>query len=379
MGCDCNLRKQINRAKIELDKRDIYLDYNSTTKPDIKVLAEVEKFNRLYWGNPSAQNSRGVKLFNLITTEFIECLTILNSTERCYYFSQSSSSIINDIKDYWQGEILTSSIEHKSLLSCGDIHISVDNNGIINADELKKSILNSTNPILIYSPVNHETGNIQPIKEIYNLCRENNVPIILDVVQTISRLHSEEWSHYCNGFYYSGHKIYALPGAATLIIDKDLINFKTDENPLHFSLYNGTFNTPAVHALTKGTLLLLNNFDSYHKELTVLDRDAQFILNKIVDYKVESSEQRAPGIINLSLNINGNIEDLLMHLNQQNIQIGRISACSGNINEPSYVLKEMGRDSHRASHSLRISFGKGSKRDDFYKLVSSINNFLGLQ
>lgn len=379
MGCDCNLRKRIKRANIELDRRDIYLDYNATTKPDIEVLAEVEKFNRLYWGNPSAQNSRGVIQFNLITAEFTKCLDYFQSINRDYYFNNSSTALIYNIKDTWKGEIITTTIEHNSLKMTGDKFIGVDNSGTLLLDELRSYIINAKNPIFIYSAVNHETGNLQPIKQIYQLCREYNIPVILDAVQTISRLTLEKWLPYCNGFYYSGHKIYAIPGAATLILDQGLMDFETEDTPLPFSLYKGTFNSPAVFALIKATQLLLKNLNDSLREIEVLDRDAQFIMKNLKQYQLESGPNRVPGIINISINTDNNIEDLLMYLNQNNIQTGRISACSGDINEPSYVLQEMGKTELRASHSIRVSFGKGSKRDDFYKLVSSINNFLGLQ
>lgn len=379
MACGCNLRKRINKAKIELDRRDIYLDYNATTKPSIDVLASLERFNRHYWGNPSSQNSRGVTLYNLLTEEMSKMIELLHLNNSDYFFDTSSSALISHITSFWNGEVITTSIEHISLLDNSDIRVPVDSNGVLDLAILKNSINSSVNPIIIYSPVNHETGNIQPIEEIYNICNSLNTPIIIDAVQTISKLERDRWIPYCNGFYYSGHKIYGIPGAAIFISDKNLINFNTENNPLPFSLYRGTFNSPAVYGLIQATNFLFKEFTSMINEIDALDRDALLILSRIKSCKIESGSKRASGIINISLKIDNDIEELLFYLNSQNIQIGRVSACTGDINAPSYVLVEMGRPKGRASRSLRVSFGKGSKRDDFYKLVTSINSFLGLQ
>ena len=378
MSCGCNLRKQITKEKISLSKRDVYLDYNATTKPNFNALAAIDKVNRNFWGNPSAQNSRGVNLFNFLIEEITKIKRIFNIDSDFIYFDTSSSSLIKKIAEIEPDKtIITTHIEHNSLIDNSKIKINVDSTGKIDQSELKKTILNSNNQILIYSPVNHETGNIQQIDDIYFICKEKQVPVIFDAVQTIQRIELDKWLPFCDGFYYSGHKIHGIQGAAVLILKEKIIDFKLKDSSLPFSLYNGTFNTPGVIGLLEATKVLFNKFDYYLKDLQVLHKEVLNILNRLKGhYIVESEINNAPGIINISLpNIN-KIEDLLIHLNREAIQIGRLSACTGDINRESHVLQFMGRNSDRSKTSIRISFGKESKRDDFFRLTSAIRSFL---
>ena len=376
MSCGCILRKRILKKNIKLDKRDVYLDYNATTKPSIDVLLAVDKINRNYWGNPSAQNSRGVNLYNIIKTETSKIKKQLGLVDFDFFYDVSSSSVVQNIKKkLLNKEILTSQIEHKSLLNLSNKVLGVDKMGYINLDDLSQK--NTKKTILIYSPVNHETGNIQPYIQIYNKAKELGISVIFDAVQTISRIHINKWLNYCDGFYYSGHKIYGVQGAAALAIKKGIIDFNIQDSPLPFSLYQGTMNSCAVIGLLKATDLLYRKFNKSFQEISILHREALDILGNIrLPIHFESNRGSVPGIINLSIPEIDKIEDLLFFLNNDGIQISRLSACSGDIGKESYVLKAMDRDYKRATTSLRISFGSGSKRDDFFRLTASINKFI---
>lgn len=379
MSCGCNLRKRIIKEKLTVDKRDIYLDYNATTKPDIAVLAEIDKINRIFWGNPSAQNSRGVNLFNHILSKIDLCKEILNIEDYETWFDTSSSSIIEKIyRSNSYNDIITSTIEHPSLINNSKTQIDVDNNGRIKTELLKKKMANQsikTKHLLVYSPINHETGNIQPFKDIYNIAKQNNVPVIFDAVQTIARLDPANWIPYCDGFYFSGHKIHGIQGGAVLFAKQNIFDFKLHNSPLPFSLYTGTLNTPGVIGVLEATIKLQHNFNNYIAELKVLHKEAINILNKIDNITIESSENGALGIINITLSSIEKIEDLLLFLNREGIHTGRLSACSGDINSPSTVLKMMGRDETTSKSSIRLSFGKDSKRDDFFRVSSSIRKY----
>lgn len=379
MSCGCNLRKRIIKQNIGIDnKRDVYLDYNSTTKPDLEVIAKVDQINRNLWGNPSSQNSRGSILYKEIEKSLSYFQSKINCTKFIPYFDTSSSSIISNIHDQHNGDIITSKIEHTSILSNSKIRIKVDSRGKMIINELKDTLEKRNQPsILIYSPINHETGSLQPYKEIYNEAKKNNIPVILDAVQLISKIHINQWLEYCDGFYFSGHKIYGLQGSALLMIKKNIIDFKTEDLPLPFSLYKGTFNTPASLGLLYAAEKLISNFINTHKEISTLHKEANNILSKLGDLiRFESPDDSVPGIINISCPGIQDIENLLLELSSHGIQISRLSACSGDIKADSYVLKEMGRDKDSYRNSLRISFGLGSKRDDFFRLSTTLKEIL---
>lgn len=377
MPCKCSLRKRLLESNSKVSKADTYLDYCSTTKPDLEVLREVEKVFRIFWGNPSSQSTAGVNVYRAIINKSQKLLKLLDLESSHIYFDSSSSTIIKKINKQLKKEIITTVIEHKSLLENSHLHLPVDNNGQLNIDELKKNI--SSNTIFIYSPVNHETGTIQDIETIYKKCKSANCLVILDCVQTISRLHQYNWKPFCDGFYFSGHKIHSIPGAATLITNKEFKDLKVNDT-LPFSLYEGTINSAGIIGLLTATENLIINFSKELQILKALHNDAINIIKKLkTPFKIESNKNSAPGIINISFPKLKNIEELLLFLNNNNIYVSRFSACSGNITDNSYVLKEMNREIVSTTTSIRISFGKYSKRGDFFKLIDSINSFFRLK
>lgn len=377
MPCKCSIRKKLLKKNLKISNSNTYLDYCSTTKPDIEVLKEVEKAYRVNWGNPSSQNTFGVNIYSIIKDKTQKLLKLLHLENSYIYFDSSSSSIINKINNQLNKKIVTTTIEHRSLLLNSQAQVTVNSSGLVNIDELKKNI--SSNTIFIYSPVNHETGNIQEIEKIYKVCKDANCKVVLDCVQTISRLPLKKWKPYCDGFYFSGHKIHGIPGAAALITYTNFQNLKVSET-LEFSIYEGTINSPGVIGLLIAAENLLINIPRELQTLQTLHNEALQIIKTIEKpVIIESNKNSAPGIINISLPQIKDIEELLLYLNNDNIYVSRFSACNGNITANSYVLTNMGREKTSASKSIRISFGKNSKRGDFYKLTNSINAFLRLK
>jgi cysteine sulfinate desulfinase/cysteine desulfurase-like protein len=92
---------------------------------------------------------------------------------------------------------ITTSIEHSAVirnitpLPAHRYHIlKVSADGRIDISELS-SVLSKNRGRkirIVYSPVNHETGGIQPVKEIYEKAKNFGAVIIFDAVQTAARL-----------------------------------------------------------------------------------------------------------------------------------------------------------------------------------------------
>ena len=79
--------------------------------------------------------------------------------------------------------------------------------------------------------------------------------------------------------------------------------------------------------------------------------------------------QRIPGILNVSFSgIEG--ESLLMGLTELSLSTG--SACSSDSDEPSYVLRALGRDTELAQSALRFSLGRYSSEQDIDRAIAAV-------
>ncbi len=155
------------------------------------------------------------------------------------FSSSGSESLFTGInglyKTYKDSFFLTTAVEHSSVLkNITDLPrhryqiLKVTEEGRVDLTTLASVISENRDKklIFVYSPVNHETGGIQPVKEIYSRISEAGGIVFADAVQAVPRLPLSEWLDYCNMFAMSSHKIYAPKGSG-LLYKPDTIKMKT--------------------------------------------------------------------------------------------------------------------------------------------------------
>ena len=178
----------------------VYLDNAATTKIDESVLNEMLPYLREEYGNASAIYKLGRKARSAIEGSRERVANALNCNPNEVYFtaggSESDNTAIKGIaraNKTHGNHIITSKIEHPAVLeTCKELeregfevsYISVDENGIIDLEELKKAIKPSTILITIMF-ANNEIGTIEPIEEIGKIAKENNIYFHTDAVQAV--------------------------------------------------------------------------------------------------------------------------------------------------------------------------------------------------
>ncbi len=395
MACKCELRRKIREAAVPwVPERTVYMDYNATTPVDPRVIGAFERACRRTWGNPSSLHSAGsagwneLEQLNSAASDFFGVNA--DGFELCNSGTDAIATILfglcsrkNDLN------IITTAVEHQAVrhplfhlarktplaprgYAGSVLTLPVDYNGMLSVPLLEKTFSRTFpgpgSTALILSPVNHETGSIQPVKEIAAAARKFGALVILDSVQAAARLQPSEWAPFCDIFCISGHKLYAPKGTA-LIWSRPGIRLST--------IRRGTENVPGAAALCEALKLMKLQQQDEIKMLEALCRDGVSILEKTgLGFTIETPEKSAPGILCISFKSDVDMEELLFMLNRMNICISRFSACSERLSGQSAVLRAMGRPAKRASGSIRISLGRFSRRDDFYKLASALKTII---
>lgn len=365
--------------------RTVYLDYNATTPVDPGVIGALDASCRRGWGNPSSLHSCGIQALDQIDKDRVLIADLLDiDPEGIHFCSSGSEALHAGIFGVYQRNrdrvIVSTTVEHpavsrplRHLRAAGaQVHfLAVDGEGRLDPELLERTLSRYPQTLLVYSPVNHETGAIQPVREIHQAAAGHDCLIFLDGVQALARLEPREWSPYCDLFAASGHKIHAPKGTALLWKRPDL-----KIRPFRFgghqegSLFPGTENTPGIAALSRAVQLHAAAFREEQHRLQVLDKELQDILERQgVDCVMLSLPRRAAGVLNFSLPWVQDMEELLLELNQQKICISRFSACANRVDGPSRVLSAMGVPLERAATSLRVALGRFSKREDLYYLA----------
>ena len=160
--------------------REIYLDYAAATPLDPHVLKAMQPYYSSNFQNPSATYLAGrktrqdlekarAKVANLLGAKPAEIIFTAGGTEA------NNLAIQGIMREYPGAEILTSSIEHDSVLEPAGLFnqkiIAVNKKGVIELGKLPKMISPKTVLICVML-VNNELGTIQPIKEVAQLIGE---------------------------------------------------------------------------------------------------------------------------------------------------------------------------------------------------------------
>jgi cysteine desulfurase len=247
----------------------------------------------------------------------------------------------------------------------------VDKNGVVDPEELKKSITDKTVLITIMY-ANNETGTIEPVEEIARIAKEKGVYFHTDAVQAAGKIPFEAKTLDVDLLSISAHKIYGPKGVGALYIRKG-----TKVTPqLHGGHHEmnkraGTENVAGIVGFGKAAELARKELLKENGILKNLrDHLHKGIISKIKDVTLNGHpEQRLPNTLNLRFKyLEG--ESIVLNLDMEGVAVATGSACTSGTLEPSHVLTAMGIDPAETQGSIRFSLGRGSTKEEMNYVLS---------
>ncbi len=363
----------------------IFLDNNSTTQLDPKVLDSMIPFFLEKFGNSSSRTHYfGWEAEAAVEVARQHISKLINSNEDEIIFTsgatESNNLSLQNIVYSKKNHIITLSTEHKAILDvCSFLetkgvktsYLSPNKNGIIDSDKLKDYIKPETGLISIMH-ANNEIGVIQPIEEIGKFCKENNILFHVDAAQSYGKINIDVKKMNIDLLSISGHKIYGPKGIGALYINK-----KIKINPILFggnqekSIRPGTLPIPLIVGLGKASEIsrqTMSNESEYILELRNLLIDK--IKEKIPDIIINGDlEKRLSGNLNISFpSLKG--QSIVTSLNKIAVSSG--SACTSSIPKPSHVLLNIGLNKKNIQSSIRIGIGRFNTKKDILVAADNI-------
>ncbi len=372
----------------------IYLDNNATTKTDEEVVKAMMPYLLDNYGNPSSIYKIGRENKKVVEDSREKIAKILNCEPNEIYFtsggSESDNTAIRGIAYSYKNKgnhIITSKIEHPAVLeTCKQLekegfevsYIGTDKNGIVDLEELKKEIKQTTTLITIMF-ANNEIGTLQPIKEIGEIAKKNNIIFHTDAVQAVGSVLIDVKELNIDSLSLSAHKFYGPKGIGVLYVRKG-IKFEKFVNGGHQERNKraGTENVAGIVGLAKAIELAYRDLEEHNKKIKELrDYYVEQVKEKIPYIKINGDmEKRLPGNSNISFRfIEG--EGLLLNLDLKGICASSGSACTSGSLDPSHVLLAIGLPHEIAHGSLRISIGKYNTKEEIDYLVENLVEIVG--
>lgn len=351
--------------------RRIYLDYASLTPIDKGVMKQIKKYSTPEYTNPLSFYASAVNAKRAIEDAQERIANVIHAhSDEIIFTSGGTESNNLVLQNKINKHIIISAIEHSSIINpIQATHISVDGNGMINLDLLKKSITSETTMVSVML-VNNEIGTIEPLCEIAKIVRDarknfgGQFPLLhTDACQAIAHIPIYVEKLGVDIISLDGHKVYGPRGIGMLYVRRGTLNIDRA----------GTANVPGIMGL------------AYAIELTekIREKETMRIAN-LKEYFIEGLmkieplikvngdlDHFSPHILNVSIpNIDN--EFFVLQLDARGIECSTKSACLKDEDE-SYVLREIGANS---KNSIRFSFGRSTTRGELKKALKSITQIL---
>ena len=355
----------------------VYLDNNATTMCDPLVVEAMQPFFSELYGNPNSLHKFGTASHPAISTAIDQVYTAINAADADDVVFTSCATESNNwvLQSIWvdkvlngdKNHIVTTEVEHPSILStCKFLeeqgvkvtYLPVNEQGVVEVHTVKSFITDKTALVSIMWASN-ETGMINPIEEIGQICKEKGVLFHSDAVQAIGKIPVDLQATHVDFVSFSAHKFHGPKGIGGLYI-KD----SQDLSPLmHGGEHmggrrSGTLNVPFIVGMGKAMELATQNIQSTMASIRAKRDRLEDELVKLHDtFVVGDRNNRTPNTILISIKgVEG--EGMLWDLNNGQIGASTGSACASEDLEANTVMLAIGADNELAHTGIRLSLSR---------------------
>ena len=375
-----------------MGQRLIYLDNNATTPTDPRV---VDAMIPYFYDNPGNAASRnhpfGWKAEGAVDIARKQIADLINVDEREIIFTsgatESDNLAIKGVFEMYQrkgNHIITVKTEHKAVLdACAKVekmggqvtYLDVDRKGRIRLEELEAAI-NDKTVLVSVMWANNETGVIQDMKAIGDICAKHGVLFMSDATQIVGKLPVNPKEVGVHLMAFTSHKMYGPKGVGALFVNRKnprvKVTSQMDGGGHERGMRSGTLNVPGIVGFGKAAEIAKAEMHQDAERLSKLRDKLQHELTSILEesYVNGDQEHRMPHVTNISFkHVEG--EGLMMTFNQ-NIAVSSGSACTSASLEPSYVLVALGLGDDLAHSSLRFSLGRFTTEEDIDETIAKV-------
>ncbi len=357
-------------------KFPIYLDYQSTTPMDPRVIDAMVDCMKNDFGNPhSRTHSLGWRAEELVEIARKKVADLINADPKEIFFTsgatESNNIAIKGVARFnassGKNHIVTISTEHKCVInSVRDLEqegfsatfLSVKENGLVDLEQLEKAITDKTCLVSVMG-VNNEIGVIQPLAEIGEICRKKGAFFHTDCAQAFGKIPLDVEAMKIDLMSISGHKIYGPKGIGAIYIRrKPRVRIKPifSGGGQERGIRSGTVPTPLAVGLGVAAEIAKNEMQKDHDHIKKLSDRLYDAVTKLTHvYLNGDREKRIPGNLNFSF---AGIEGESMIMAIKDLAVSSGSACTSSSLEPSYVLHSLGVEDELAHTSIRFGIGR---------------------
>lgn len=376
----------------------IYLDYNATTPLCAPALEAMQPFLERHYGNPSSVHAAGRETRAGVDDARDRLAGLLGAKPHELVFT-SSGTESNNLAVFGLARahaergrhLICASTEHHAVLHAFEhlgkkegfevTFLPVDAHGRINPDDLQRAIRDDTTVVSIMT-ANNETGVLQPIDKLANLCQERGVLLHSDMVQSFGKLETHLGESGLAAASFAAHKFHGPKGAGLLYLRAGLPIEAVQHGGAHENQRRpGTENVPAIVGMAAAAeWTLRDRAQEQDRQSALRDR-----LWKWIETSFPAATQNGGTTRRLANTLNVSFagfssETILMALDLEGVCASSGSACMVGSVVASHVLLAMGLPASLASSAVRFSLGQETTKEEIDRageIIGRVMNRIG--
>ena len=376
-------------------KLPIYLDYAATTPVDPRVAEKMVQYMSVdgIYGNPASRSHKfGWEAEEAVDEARQHVADLIKADPREIVWTsgatESDNLAIKGAAHFYgkKGKHITVKTEHKAVLDTTRqleregyevTYLDVKDDGLIDLDAFKDALRDDTIVVSIMH-VNNETGVVQDIDAIGELCRERKIIFHVDAAQSAGKLPIDVQNTKVDLMSISGHKMYGPKGVGVLYVRRKprvRLEAQIHGGGHERGMRSGTLPTHQIVGMGEAARVAQEDMSKDNERIISLrERLWSGVSDMEEVYLNGHEEQRVAGIVNISFNfVEG--ESLIMALKDLAVSSG--SACTSASLEPSYVLRALGRDDELAHSSIRFSIGRFTTEEEIDYTIEKVREGIG--
>jgi cysteine desulfurase len=371
----------------------IYLDYAATTPLDPRVLQAMLPHLTAdgSFANPASTHGPGYKARAAVERARAQVAALLGAEAPEIVWTsgatESNNLAIKGALEFNGGHngrsphIVTSRTEHKCVLdTCRHLEtqgvrvtfLRPGTDGVVSPEQVLEALTPET-VLVSLMWVNNEIGVVQEVQRLAPLLRERGVLFHVDAVQAAGKLPIDLRVIPIDLLSVSAHKIYGPKGAGALYVRKKpraRLAPQMHGGGHEWGMRSGTLATHQIAGMGAAFEIAAAQLQDDARRVAGLRDLLWQRLQALPRILRNGDPQRAaPHVLNVSFE---GVEGEALRASLPDLAVSSGSACSSATQEPSYVLRALGRDDELANASLRFSLGRGTTAEQIEQAAESV-------
>lgn len=366
----------------------IYFDNAATTAPFSYIIDHLKDYAEVY-GNPSSRHQAGRNAKKVLEKARTTLANAIHCEPEQLFFTsggtESNNIIIDSLcKERFEkkGRIISTSIEHDSILNCLKMRkaegfdvvlLNVDKNGYVDPKELEAAITPTTFLISIQY-VNNEIGTVQNIRKLSEIAHRKGIFFHSDCVQAVGHYPIDVRQLGLDAISSSAHKFNGIKGTGFLYSNKPILPVIGGGGQEH-NVKPGTENLVGIQAMSDALQISLADLEEKRQKIFQCVRWLEDAIRQVQGCQLNVDLQGYHSIVNFRCDLLDN-EALLALLDIKGICCSAGSACLGNGNSLSHVLRAIKMTDESIQHSIRISLSSDNNLEECKAFINILKGIV---